>query len=65
MSPAPTSRPSPPGRAGSDTEQLVIAFRPDLPDGDEAGLHRVLAAVRSTVVMRWGFRPALVLPLAA
>ncbi|WP_331723503.1 non-ribosomal peptide synthetase [Streptomyces sp. NBC_00122] len=50
--------------AGSDTEQLVIAFRPDLPDGDEAGLHRVLAAVRSTVVMRWGFRPALVLPLA-
>jgi acyl-CoA synthetase (AMP-forming)/AMP-acid ligase II len=51
--------------AGSDTEQLVIAFTPDLPAGDEAGLHRVLTAVRSTVVMHWGFRPALVLPLPA
>ncbi|MFJ3928524.1 AMP-binding protein [Streptomyces sp. NPDC090022] len=51
--------------AGSDTEQLVIAFRPDLPAGDEAGLHRVLTAVRATVVMHWGFRPALVLPLPA
>ncbi|WUD86352.1 non-ribosomal peptide synthetase (plasmid) [Streptomyces sp. NBC_00503] len=51
--------------AGSDTEQLVIAFRPEVPDGDEAGLYRVLNAVRSTVVMHWGFRPALVLPLPA
>lgn len=48
---------------GSDTEQLVIAFHPDLPDGDEAALHRVLTAIRSTVVMHWGFRPSLVLPL--
>ncbi|MFF4324206.1 AMP-binding protein [Streptomyces sp. NPDC001568] len=51
--------------AGSDTEQLVIAFTPDLPAGDEAGLHGVMTAVRSTVVMHWGFRPALVLPLPA
>ncbi|MCB5181541.1 non-ribosomal peptide synthetase [Streptomyces antimicrobicus] len=51
--------------AGSDTEQLVIAFAPDLPAGDDAALHRVVSAVRSTVVMHWGFRPALVLPLPA
>ncbi|MFF9870490.1 AMP-binding protein [Streptomyces sp. NPDC013953] len=51
--------------AGSDTEQLVIAFTPDLPAGAEAGLHGVMTAIRSTVVMHWGFRPALVLPLPA
>ncbi|MEU8515479.1 non-ribosomal peptide synthetase [Kitasatospora sp. NPDC048722] len=51
--------------AGSDTEQLVIAFHPDLPEGDETALHRVLTAVRATVVTHWGFRPALVLPLPA
>ncbi|MEU6231575.1 non-ribosomal peptide synthetase [Kitasatospora sp. NPDC047058] len=51
--------------AGSDTEQLVIAFHPELPDGDEAGLYRVLNAIRATVVTHWGFRPALVLPLPA
>ncbi|MET9610124.1 non-ribosomal peptide synthetase [Streptomyces sp. NPDC006512] len=50
---------------GSDTEQLVIAFTPDLPAGDEAALHGVMTAVRNTVVMHWGFRPALVLPLPA
>ncbi|MEU9574440.1 non-ribosomal peptide synthetase [Streptomyces massasporeus] len=55
--------------AGTDTEQLVIAFTPEAAaDGgaagtEEAALHRVLMAVRSTVVMHWGFRPALVLPL--
>ncbi|MFE0106729.1 AMP-binding protein [Streptomyces sp. NPDC059009] len=49
--------------AGSDTEQLVIAFHPEVPLDDEAALHRVLQAVRATVVMHWGFRPALVLPL--
>ncbi|MGW7272411.1 non-ribosomal peptide synthetase [Streptomyces sp. NPDC054864] len=47
----------------SDTEQLVVAFHPEVPDGDEAALHRVLTAVRSTVVMHWGFRPGLILPL--
>lgn len=48
---------------GSDTEQLVVAFHPDVPEDDEAELYRVLTAVRSSVVMQWGFRPALVLPL--
>ncbi|WP_406200604.1 non-ribosomal peptide synthetase [Kitasatospora sp. NBC_01560] len=51
--------------AGSDTEQLVIAFHHDLPEGDERALHRVLTAIRATVVTHWGFRPALVLPLPA
>jgi acyl-CoA synthetase (AMP-forming)/AMP-acid ligase II/thioesterase domain-containing protein/acyl carrier protein len=51
--------------SGDDTEQLVIAFAPELADGDEAGLYRVLTAIRSTVVMHWGFRPALVLPLTS
>ncbi|MFF3517303.1 AMP-binding protein [Streptomyces sp. NPDC002573] len=48
---------------GTDTEQLVIAFHAEVPDGDEAGLFRLVTAVRSTVVMHWGFRPSLVLPL--
>ncbi|MFF3747784.1 AMP-binding protein [Streptomyces kronopolitis] len=49
---------------GSDTEQLVIAFHPQTPAGDDAALHRALTAVRDTVVSNWGFRPALILPLA-
>ncbi|MFJ1808370.1 MULTISPECIES: alpha/beta fold hydrolase [unclassified Streptomyces] len=48
---------------GSDTEQLVLAFHPETEDGDELGLYRVLSAIRSGVVMHWGFRPALILPL--
>ncbi|TLS47363.1 alpha/beta fold hydrolase [Streptomyces montanus] len=48
---------------GSDTEQLVIAFHPETDEGDELALYRVLTAVRSSVVMHWGFRPSLVLPL--
>ncbi|MEU6389498.1 non-ribosomal peptide synthetase [Streptomyces sp. NPDC046939] len=46
---------------GSDTEQLVIAFSPTT--DDDRALFRVLTAVRSTVVMHWAFRPALVIPL--
>ncbi|WP_253195645.1 non-ribosomal peptide synthetase [Streptomyces sp. JHA26] len=49
--------------AGSDTEQVVIAFHPEVPADDDAALYRVLTAVRGTVVAHWGFRPALVLPL--
>ncbi|MFI1762825.1 AMP-binding protein [Streptomyces sp. NPDC020800] len=55
--------------AGSDTEHLVIAFAPEGGTAPgtgaigEAALHRVVTAVRSTVVLHWGFRPALVLPL--
>ncbi|MGQ4388196.1 AMP-binding protein [Streptomyces sp. SAS_270] len=49
---------------GSDTEQLAIAFAP-APEaaGDEAALHRLIVAVRNSVVLHWGFRPALLLPL--
>jgi acyl-CoA synthetase (AMP-forming)/AMP-acid ligase II/thioesterase domain-containing protein/acyl carrier protein len=50
-------------REGSDTEQLVIAFHPEIRPDDEAGLYRVLTAVRSSVVMHWGFRPSLILAL--
>lgn len=50
-------------RPGSDTEQLVIAVHPELADDDEPGLHRLITAVRSTVVIHWGFRPSLILPL--
>jgi len=50
-------------RPGSDTEQLVIAVHPELADDDEPGLHRLITAVRSTVVIHWGFRPFLILPL--
>ncbi|WJD97275.1 non-ribosomal peptide synthetase [Streptomyces antimycoticus] len=50
-------------RPGSDTEQLVIAVSPEPADDDEAGLHRMITAVRSTVVIHWGFRPFLILPL--
>lgn len=49
--------------AGSDTEQVVIAFSPEVPADDAAALYRVLTAVRGTVVAQWGFRPALILPL--
>ncbi|MFH8365621.1 AMP-binding protein [Streptomyces sp. NPDC018031] len=52
-------------RPGSDTEQLVIAVNPENgADGsDEADLYRLLTAIRSTVVMLWGFRPTHILPL--
>ena len=48
---------------GGDTEQLVVAFATTLAPEDEAELHRLLIAVRNSVVMAWGFRPALLLPL--
>jgi acyl-CoA synthetase (AMP-forming)/AMP-acid ligase II/thioesterase domain-containing protein len=48
---------------GSDTEQLVVAYASTLPAGDEAGLHRLMIAIRNNVILHWGFRPALVLPL--
>jgi acyl-CoA synthetase (AMP-forming)/AMP-acid ligase II/thioesterase domain-containing protein len=49
--------------AGSDTEQLVIVFSPGISMDDEAGLYRLLVAIRASVVLHWGFRPALILPL--
>ncbi|MFD6274460.1 AMP-binding protein [Streptomyces sp. NPDC060209] len=48
---------------GNDTEQLAVAFATTLDPDDEAALHRLLIAVRNSVVMAWGFRPALLLPL--
>ncbi|SJZ58814.1 Acyl-CoA synthetase (AMP-forming)/AMP-acid ligase II [Marinactinospora thermotolerans DSM 45154] len=50
---------------GSDTEQLVIVFTPTFPPEDEATLHRTLVAIRTGVVLLWGFRPSLILPLDA
>ncbi|MFJ5968623.1 AMP-binding protein [Streptomyces sp. NPDC093060] len=49
---------------GGDTEQLAVAFAvtPDVAR-DEAALHRLLVAIRNSVVLHWGFRPALLLPL--
>ncbi|WP_217712100.1 non-ribosomal peptide synthetase [Kitasatospora sp. NA04385] len=52
-----------PVRPGGDTEQLVVAFHCPLPEEDAAGRYRAMVAVRSSTVMTWGFRPALVLPL--
>lgn len=49
--------------AGSDTEQLVVAFAPTVPFDDEDGLHRAMVAIRNSTVLHWGFRPSLVLPL--
>ncbi len=50
---------------GYDTEQLVVALRPEPAAASGAALHRLLNAVRATVVAHWGFRPAHVLPLPA
>ncbi|MFJ8228489.1 alpha/beta fold hydrolase [Streptomyces sp. NPDC094448] len=47
---------------GGDTEQLAVAFLPERP-GDDDALHRTLTAIRDAVVLHWGFRPAVVLPL--
>lgn len=47
----------------ADTEQLVVAFATTLSGDDEPGLHRLLIAVRNSVVLTWGFRPWLLLPL--
>lgn len=48
---------------GSDTEELIVTVVPSPSCENEADLHRLLVAIRSTVVMHWGFRPALILPL--
>lgn len=48
---------------GADTEQLVVAFATSFPLDDEARLHQLTIAVRSTTILLWGFRPALILPL--
>lgn len=47
----------------ADTEQLVVAFAASFPLDDEARLYQLVIAIRSTVILLWGFRPALILPL--
>jgi acyl-CoA synthetase (AMP-forming)/AMP-acid ligase II/thioesterase domain-containing protein len=49
--------------AGSDSEQLGIVFSPAIPMDDEAGIYRLIVAVRASVILHWGFRPATILPL--
>ncbi|WP_189060641.1 non-ribosomal peptide synthetase [Longimycelium tulufanense] len=50
-------------RRHGDTEQLVVVFSPRAPFRDDTALRRLLSAIRDRVVLHWGFRPALVLPL--
>jgi thioesterase domain-containing protein/acyl carrier protein len=50
-------------QSGADTEQLVVTFATEFPLSDEARLYQLIAAVRNTTVMLWGFRPAIILPL--
>jgi acyl-CoA synthetase (AMP-forming)/AMP-acid ligase II/thioesterase domain-containing protein len=48
---------------GGDSEQLVVAFAATV-GADSRALYDLIVAVRNSVVLHWGFRPALVLPLA-
>jgi acyl-CoA synthetase (AMP-forming)/AMP-acid ligase II/thioesterase domain-containing protein len=48
----------------ADSEDLVVTFQSTVPVDDEAGLHRLITAIRSSTVLHWGFRPTLILPLA-
>jgi acyl-CoA synthetase (AMP-forming)/AMP-acid ligase II/thioesterase domain-containing protein/acyl carrier protein len=48
---------------GADTEQLVVTFATTFPSDDETRLYQLTIAVRSTAVLLWGFRPAMILPL--
>ncbi|MFE5097325.1 alpha/beta fold hydrolase [Streptomyces sp. NPDC056638] len=50
---------------GADSEQLAVAFVPAGDPADETTLYRTLVAIRSSTVMHWGFRPQLILPVAA
>ncbi|MGW6793995.1 AMP-binding protein [Streptomyces chartreusis] len=45
----------------SDTEQLAVLFATTVSDDE---LPHVVARVRDRVVLHWGFRPAVILPLA-
>jgi acyl-CoA synthetase (AMP-forming)/AMP-acid ligase II/thioesterase domain-containing protein len=48
---------------GADTETLVVAFATTFDLEDESRLYQLVAAVRNTTVMLWGFRPGVILPL--
>ncbi|HEX2313496.1 MAG TPA: non-ribosomal peptide synthetase [Thermomonospora sp.] len=47
--------------SGSDSEQLAIVFAPTAED--DASLYRTIVAIRNSTVLRWGFRPSLILPV--
>ncbi|MFF4053333.1 AMP-binding protein [Streptomyces chartreusis] len=47
--------------ADSDTEQLAVLFATTVSDEE---LPHVVARVRDRVVLHWGFRPAVILPLS-
>lgn len=49
--------------AGADTEQVVVAFSPNLAPDDHTRLARLCTEVRNTTVLMWGFRPSVLLPL--
>ncbi len=51
--------------AGADSEQLAIAFVPTADPADDTALYQAIVAIRSSTVMHWGFRPQLILPVAA
>jgi acyl-CoA synthetase (AMP-forming)/AMP-acid ligase II/thioesterase domain-containing protein len=48
---------------GSDTEQLAVIFSPAFPLDDEPALHRLLIGIRNNVILHWGFRPSVMLPV--
>lgn len=49
--------------AGADTEQLAVVFVAQA--DDDAALFRTIVAIRNSTVLRWGFRPAQILPVTA
>ncbi|WP_234334194.1 non-ribosomal peptide synthetase [Streptomyces sp. NRRL B-1347] len=50
---------------GADSEQLALAFVPSGDPDDASAVYRAIVAIRSSTVMHWGFRPQLILPVAA
>lgn len=48
---------------GQDSEQLAIFFHPTFPVDDTAALCQTLTEIRERVVLHWGFRPSVILPL--
>ncbi|AJY38457.1 non-ribosomal peptide synthetase [Burkholderia humptydooensis] len=46
-----------------DSEHLAIFFHPTFPVDDADALYRTLTEIRERVVLHWGFRPSMILPL--
>lgn len=47
----------------SDTESLIVFYVPASGSNSPKTLHRISSAVRYVTVLRWGFRPELILPV--